>query len=782
MMESSRIDDKVVKPERNVPGREARDEGVVRTMKPWILALAIVAALPAHPSTPVLSSLSAVNTLTSAQASQGLPVALPATVVFYDAGGDLFVQDAGVALFVFTPTGLPLVPGDRVFLRGKTYDEGFRPDIVASTVKVLRHGPPPTPIEATFPQLIRAQLDCRLVTVRAEVRSADVFRDGDRVGIYLHLLMDGGTIAANVTGDDSGLLGHLLDATVEVTGVAAGKFDSKMQLTGIVLEVPHLSDVKVLTPGHGNPESLPLTPMDRILSGYNVNDRTRRVRVRGAVTYDEPGTALVLQNGAKSLWVTTQFAGPVPVGEVADVTGFPDVRNGSLTLTWSTIDPTGSRVSVPPLDAAWSELAPGRHAFDLVSTTGTVLAAVRGAIQDEYVVDAQGHLFSAIYRHPGDPGSALAPMKQVSPGSRVRVTGICVPQYGSDPLGAPVAFEVLLRSFADVQTLSGPSPLNVRNLTRGISVLLLVVVAFAAWGWTLKGKVQRQAAAIARRVEAEALLERRRSQILEDINAGRPLPEILDRIAALVSFSLDGAPCWCCLADGTRIGTSDGRPSTILRQEIPSRSERPHGELLAALDPDAAPSANAADALAMGSWLASLAIETRGLYSDLLHRSEFDLLTDLRNRFSLDKFLDAAIEQAQLQGSHFGLIYIDFDRFKQINDRFGHQAGDQFLQAAALRMKNQLRPGDTLGRLGGDEFAVIVSGVSSRAGVEEIAARLDRCFADPFLIGGAKLHGAASFGIALYPDDGLTRDTLLHAADAAMYVAKQNKAPAIQFS
>jgi len=743
-------------------------------MRHGILALAMMMASSALASTSVLSSLQAVESLTGAEAGQGIPVAFRATVVYCEEGG-LFVQEGDRAIYVFTQPGLHLVPGDRILLQGKTYFEGFRPDVVSSSITVLAHGSPPRPVAATFQQLIRAQLDCRRVTVRAQVRSANVFHDGDHVGLYLQLLMDGGTIAANVTGHDPSLLAGLLDSTVEVTGAVAGKFDSKMQLTGIVLEVQQLSDVKVLGRGGRDLQSLPVTPMDQILSVYDVHDRTQRVRVRGAITWYEAGAALVLQSGGKSLWVTTQYADPLRIGDVVDATGFPDVRNGALNLNDATIQRTESWTPVSPVPGSWTDLAPGKLAFNLVSTTGTVLAAVRTATQDEYVLDFQDHLFSAILRHPDEDASTLAPMKTVAVGSRVRVTGVCVPQYGSDPLGAPVAFEILVRSFDDVQAIARPSALNVSNLIRAITVLLVVVIVIAAWGWTLKSKVQRQAAAMARRVAAEADLERRRSQILEEINAGSPLPEILGRIVSLVSFTLNGAPCWCILADGTQIGLADSRPSTVIRQEIPSRSDQRHGEILAGFHSQAA--GNAPEALAMGSWLASLAIETRGLYSDLLHRSEFDLLTDIHNRFSLDKLLDATIEQARHHGFVFGLVYIDFDRFKQINDQFGHQTGDRFLQAAALRMKSHLRPGDTLGRLGGDEFAVVVSRVSGRSGVEEVAARLERCFAEPFVIGNATLQGSASFGIALYPEDGTTRDTLLHAADAAMYLAKQKKVP-----
>src|ERR1039458_8860868 len=168
-------------------------------------------------------------------------------------------------------------------------------------------------------------------------------------------------------------------------------------------------------------------------------------------------------------------------------------------------------------------------------------------------------------------------------------------------------------------------------------------------------------------------------------------------------------------------------------------------------------------------------IETRRLYSDLRHRSEFDLLTEMPNRFAMDKRLDLLIEEARQNSGIFGLIYIDLDEFKQVNDRYGHRIGDLYLQEVAVRMTRQLRGGDMLARLGGDEFAALVSVVPSRSDVEEAAHRLQRCFGAPFAVEDCSLHGAASIGIALYPEDGLTKDSLLSVADAAMYAVKNSK-------
>jgi diguanylate cyclase (GGDEF)-like protein len=170
-----------------------------------------------------------------------------------------------------------------------------------------------------------------------------------------------------------------------------------------------------------------------------------------------------------------------------------------------------------------------------------------------------------------------------------------------------------------------------------------------------------------------------------------------------------------------------------------------------------------------------LAMETRRLYSDLLRRSEVDLLTNVHNRRSLGERMDTLIEEARQNASVFGLVYIDLDKFKPINDRFGHHVGDIFLQEVAGRMKKQLRSHDLLARLGGDEFAVLLPMVHNRTRIEEIALRLEHCFQEPFLIDGNLIQGSASFGYSIYPEDGTTKESLLSAADTAMYAAKNIK-------
>jgi diguanylate cyclase (GGDEF)-like protein len=374
-------------------------------------------------------------------------------------------------------------------------------------------------------------------------------------------------------------------------------------------------------------------------------------------------------------------------------------------------------------------------------------------------------------------------MLQIPLGSTIRVTGICM-IVDTNPNKGTTPFNILMRSFDDLAIVKGPPLLSIRNLIILAGLLLIIVVLVGIRGWALERKVRQKTAALAVRIEAESVLEKRaaiveqqRSRILEDINGSRPLAEILEEIVELVSFQFNGAPCWCQITDGARLGANplNADHLRIVHQEISARNGPPLGVIFAALNPLAPPSTEESEVLFMSVRLATLAIETRHLYSDLLHRSEFDQLTDINNRFSLEKYLDAQIIEARLEATIFGLIYIDLDDFKKVNDVYGHHVGDLYLQEVALRMKRQLRPHDKLARLGGDEFAALVPVVRSRAEVEEIAQRLERSFDEPFAIEGQVLRGTASIGLALYPENGATRDSLLNAADAAMYTVKNDK-------
>jgi len=745
-------------------------------MKRWIPAFALILvwsfAATAEPAS--LTTLQAVAAMTNEEASQHQQVTFDATVTYYRPyAKNLFVQDGDSAIYVGPTVIHKLIPGDRIRVHG-TLHESFRPYIEGADITLLSHGSLPKPLQPSFGQMIHAETDCRLVTVHAIIQSADLVPN-----LYtpistteVNILLDGGRATASIDSDDPTRLKDLLDAEVEMTGVQSGVFDNKMQETGILFHIQSLDQVKILKRAQVDPWSLPITPMDRGLTGYRGHDTSDRQRVRGTITYYQPGVAVVLQDGSKSIWIDTASWNPLHVGAVAESIGFPEVENGFLRLTRAEIRETFSQAPVTPSLFTWRQLALGGnmghgHVFDLVSMEGVVVTEVRQATQDEYVLESDGHLLSAIIRHPASSIQIpLVSMLQIPVGTHIRVSGICI-LTDANPFNGEVPFNILMRNVNDIVVVARPPWLNVPHLILIIGLLLCVVIVIGVRGWALERRVRHKTAAL-------AYLERRRSRILEAINGSTPLAEIIEQITEVVSYRLQGAPCWCEIRGGARFGNlpPDLRSLRVVQKEIPARTGLPLGTMFTSCDALTKPRAEPLEALGLGASLAALAIETRRLYTDLLRRSEFDLLTDIENRFSMEKHLDALIERARETAGIFGLIYIDLDDFKQVNDRFGHQVGDLYLQQAAARMKRQLRPGDILARLGGDEFAVLVPKVRIRTDVQEIAVRLERCFDEPFSVQGYVIAGSASVGIALYPDDASTRDALLRISDAAMYTAK----------
>ncbi len=156
----------------------------------------------------------------------------------------------------------------------------------------------------------------------------------------------------------------------------------------------------------------------------------------------------------------------------------------------------------------------------------------------------------------------------------------------------------------------------------------------------------------------------------------------------------------------------------------------------------------------------------------LFRQARYDSLTGLPNRFLLIERLKREIAHSQRSGTQTAVIYIDLDRFKQVNDSLGHAAGDQLLQEAGERLRHCVRESDTLARVGGDEFAIIVGDLEDGKTARTVATHVLERMEKPFPILGVENFVGASIGIAVYPQDGNNPGELLRNADTAMYRAK----------
>lgn len=179
------------------------------------------------------------------------------------------------------------------------------------------------------------------------------------------------------------------------------------------------------------------------------------------------------------------------------------------------------------------------------------------------------------------------------------------------------------------------------------------------------------------------------------------------------------------------------------------------------------------------------------IYSDITERKKeeeriqyiasHDVLTGLPNRFLLTDRISQALVYAERNRLKVGILFIDLDRFKNINDSLGHDVGDLLLKQVAERMAVCLRRSDTIARLGGDEFVAVLPDIESEHEIAFVAEKMQEKFGDKFVINGHDLSITPSIGISIYPDDGADSDTLLRNADMAMYRAKNTGRNTLQF-
>jgi diguanylate cyclase (GGDEF)-like protein len=157
---------------------------------------------------------------------------------------------------------------------------------------------------------------------------------------------------------------------------------------------------------------------------------------------------------------------------------------------------------------------------------------------------------------------------------------------------------------------------------------------------------------------------------------------------------------------------------------------------------------------------------------ELVHLASHDALTGLPNRMMFADRLEAAIHEAAAAGERLAVLFVDLDRFKRINDQYGHAVGDRVLATVARRLQAVMSAGDMVARLGGDEFIVLIKGARSTDAAPGIAVNIIRALNDRLLIDGQPMLVGASIGISHYPADGTSAEALLLNADAAMYAAK----------
>ncbi len=206
---------------------------------------------------------------------------------------------------------------------------------------------------------------------------------------------------------------------------------------------------------------------------------------------------------------------------------------------------------------------------------------------------------------------------------------------------------------------------------------------------------------------------------------------------------------------------------------LPIRTDKAvQGAIVLACATSQAPPRAALDVAIGLSERMAVAISNADRQHALVRQAHYDALTGLPNRVLFKDRLAQRIAHCQRARSRFALLFIDLDRFKIINDSFGHTSGDELLKSVAARLTEELPTMDTIARLGGDEFTIITADVESAGDAANAAQAVLAALTRPVLLGDIEHFVSASIGIAVYPQDGVTTDVLLRNADVAMYRAK----------
>ena len=175
------------------------------------------------------------------------------------------------------------------------------------------------------------------------------------------------------------------------------------------------------------------------------------------------------------------------------------------------------------------------------------------------------------------------------------------------------------------------------------------------------------------------------------------------------------------------------------------------------------------------------AVERRAAERQLAHLAQFDALTGLPNRTLFRDRLDQTLMQSRRHDWHAAVVFLDLDRFRLVNDTYGHAAGDELLAEAGKRLSRCVRAGDTVARLGSDEFAVVLSNLAKNDDAGLVAQKLLAALRRPFDLGGREAFVTASLGIAIFPGDGTHGNALLKYANVAMWRAKEQGGNTFQF-
>ena len=668
-----------------------------------------------------IRTVAEVRKLTPEQASEALPVEITGVVTFVDNDWhQLFLQDASGGIYLkYSGAAFSILQGEKLKVRGITGAGDYAPVIVAPTFTRLGNSPLPKPLPVTQEDAFSGILDSQFVTINGTIHPVKPGQNPKHMGAELFTPLGQVHLQIGPAFASDDVLRTLVDAKVRVNGVCSTIFNSRRQLVGIQLSVSKPENLQVLSAGVSDPFTKAAIAINRLLQYSPDRNFEHRIKVQGVVTMPGPGF-FYMQDQTGGLEVQSDDREIRP-GDHVEAVGYTTAGGGySPVLTDAMVRVTGHQQSAEAEKVTAIEAAKGTYDSHLVTIEGRLLNVVNSVDHKTLLMQSGAQTFNA-QLYISDSSVALPLLE---PGSVLRLTGISSVQVdrkfayllvGQDSPG----FRLIIRSAQDVVVLSHASWWNARHTSvvlAGLSILALVGLLMQL---VMSRRMREQEVAL------EAANEKARC-IRELILATKEVTASPDFSARV---SPRGDP------DLAELGAEFNKmlSELELRDRLKAEAEK-----------------------------------------KLQHQALTDELTGLPNRRLLSDRLAQNFARAEREKRLLGLLYLDLDGFKLVNDSLGHGIGDVLLSQVAERLQSRIRKSDTLARLGGDEFAIVLSGLNTKEEAEKVASILLDVISQKFDIEGHEIRISASVGISLYPENGKDAAELLQQADSAMYAAKRS--------
>jgi len=409
-------------------------------------------------------------------AAKGGLASLKGTVTFSNSSG-IVVHDntGGIWIGFGAPPARTFAPGDFVTAVGNVRPGEYSPEIISSSIQLNGYHHLPPAKTASFEQLSSGQEDAQRVSIDGTIRTVSLSNSQSQVvGVSLAVMMVGGRVDAILPSQFASVVRNLVDADVRIVGTALNRKNDNRQATGVILAVSDISSITIRKPGPKDSFSAPLVSIEGLMRYRSNTDYFHRVRLRGILTYYEPGTRLIVQDGTQAIEAFTTDSQPLQIGDRIETVGFPAPESSGPVLEDAISRCLSHGTPLTPVPIGFQDTLSSKYRFSLVSIDMRLLSVIVEPTRTLFLLKDREGFTTAELRTSAKVPSVFAP------GSLIRVSGINLLRMegGLNYLDSTVHSELLIRSPDDVSLVKPASWWTQTRLTYLVLALGLLTLAF----------------------------------------------------------------------------------------------------------------------------------------------------------------------------------------------------------------------------------------------------------------------------------------------------------------